>query len=1028
MADVLRAVTFSTGGRPVELLNLDQIEASDYPDFVRMRGTFRFTPAPPQQQVSDSNRRYGGGRVVGETHGNATISWQALVKGTSYDDAAFNAEQLLQQVDSVVVGRYIEWLPDGMTASRASYFKVVGSGTWEPGYEWAQWQGSTAMPVTITIPVAPLVEWARPKISDDFSLPTTMNLFPNGRLLLSVANWATSLSGFSSPTFQYTTMPDNPDQFAYLATGIKDLNGSSATIGVQTTPTKLIPVSTDPISASVEVYTNSSSTNFGVRIALDFYSANGVFISTTQGPIVDDPEGKRLRIKLENVLPPVAGYVVARGEALTNTSGEVTAHYYTRLMVVRGKTAPNYADSGSTIPDYTFDLEPVPGSVMHGEDACLVPSLSSGLTTERHTRHTARGYKFRGGQASGRFVPAATITSFKGGVKLRASLETLPTYLEVYVDDNGTNSRLRLDKVIASTRTNIASTNLAARITSDTPFWVRGRIEEDVVFAEHFGVLDGDGRPSPMLAPTTSLTPYVLTTAERVVLPPGETGWSWIPQHINARMEDFTYDPYVYRDANLPELVPITGVPGNAPALAEVTLTSSGGSNAPWWAMIAWTPKRRSVNLVWNGFGGSTSGFRGSGTYLTGTTTLSVNSTTAKFGISSLQGVTPATSGSGLAFDIYGRFRRGVVYTWVVWLRSAAQTTTTTTRLGDLGATDQGTGVNLNLSTTWTMVTGTWIPTADREGATLSTTIGAATATTFTVDGVMVYEGTDPPFEARQREGVGQYAPFGLLEAESAYAAGLVLWTITSDGTMHGGFDIRRTVAGAETLQAQWFIEPSALVPDDFTEGEIDLEIWARICVPTTLVSPKIVTRLVPREGTALGAVQYTHEYGTTGKLLAASGTTNYRPYRLGTITAPADSLQASTSMLVLEGSTGTGSTGRFAIDYLWIVAIRSRALLPTGVENDSSYPSWVAATSEIQKTVRSDLSAYITSSTWGWRNPTTGMGGSLIEPSAGDVDVFIKLSDQVPDDPTPTSTEQLTHQASVQIDVIPRSRLMRSE
>ena len=61
MADVLRIVTFSEGGRPVVVLDLDD----DGVTYTRLKDTFKFTPAPPTQQTSLSGRRYGGGRVVG---------------------------------------------------------------------------------------------------------------------------------------------------------------------------------------------------------------------------------------------------------------------------------------------------------------------------------------------------------------------------------------------------------------------------------------------------------------------------------------------------------------------------------------------------------------------------------------------------------------------------------------------------------------------------------------------------------------------------------------------------------------------------------------------------------------------------------------------------------------------------------------------------------------------------------------------------------------------------------------------------
>jgi hypothetical protein len=130
---------------------------------------------------------------------------------------------------------------------------------------------------------------------------------------------------------------------------------------------------------------------------------------------------------------------------------------------------------------------------------------------------------------------------------------------------------------------------------------------------------------------------------------------------------------------------------------------------------------------------------------------------------------------------------------------------------------------------------------------------------------------------------------------------------------------------------------------------------------------------------------------------------------------------------LWLAGSTAVGSTGTFGVDYLTPVLARSRALSPTAKVLDTTYPRFVVSTGETQKRVRADLSALVA------QPPNAalrdhGLGGSLIEPPAGTVDWLVKLSSLAPDDPTVDSTtEQLNHSATVQLDVTPRSFLMRA-
>jgi hypothetical protein len=228
--------------------------------------------------------------------------------------------------------------------------------------------------------------------------------------------------------------------------------------------------------------------------------------------------------------------------------------------------------------DYTFDASASADVSMSGSGA-VSPVVGAALTAERRVRHTARGYALREGQATLWFVPGATITSYKSGVTLSASAST---YVEVYVDDNGTNSRLRIDVVILGTRTNRASTNLGARVSNGTSGWVRGRIEGSIVIAEYF-----TSNPSPMSAPATTNT-YTLVGAETSIAA-GSAGWSWVPQHASAILNNFESQPYTWRNQTLPQLLaPLDAIPGTAPAVADVTVTPSGGAANPSWALIGW--------------------------------------------------------------------------------------------------------------------------------------------------------------------------------------------------------------------------------------------------------------------------------------------------------------------------------------------------------------------------------------------------------------------------------------------------------
>lgn len=277
---------------------------------------------------------------------------------------------------------------------------------------------------------------------------------------------------------------------------------------------------------------------------------------------------------------------------------------------------------------------------------------------------------------------------------------------------------------------------------------------------------------------------------------------------------------------------------------------------------------------------------------------------------------------------------------------------------------------------------------------------------------------------------VAGVAPFGIIEGESG--GDLTGWVSTVNASSRGGNDLRdATVVGAETYTASYTIDPHTLVADDFTEGEIDLEVWARLVLSSGLVSPKFTISARPTPGNQYGAERFTHEYGNNGKLVAGpSSGTVYRFTRLGTVTLPVVPTEPSAWLLWVAASTVAGSSGVLGVDYLLVVPRRARALGPTGVANDPAggYPVFaVSASLEVQRTIRSDLSG-LAAQPPGNPYPHHGLGGSLIQLPPGNVDMLVKLSALVPDDPSVGAAgEQLAHTATVRVDVTPRSYLLRN-
>lgn len=467
-------------------------------------------------------------------------------------------------------------------------------------------------------------------------------------------------------------------------------------------------------------------------------------------------------------------------------------------------------------------------------------------------------------------------------------------------------------------------------------------------------------------------------------------------------------------------------IPGDAPALAEVHITHSGGAAAPVWALISWLEKPQLENRVWNGdFDRGTGQPNGWSiavvTNITeGATSITRITTASKYPPGSGEVVVGALANRGVSFRIFRKFKRGVTYTAEAWIQSAAETTATYIRLGNANVPDLATSGNTNLSTAWQRITVAWTPTADRDDAHIAVNIGAATATTFRIDGVMVYEGTTAPTSENQSFGRGGYPPVGILEAETTYG----ITGVVANGNYRSGFGLRVTASAITSLSTKIHIDPALLVPADHQKSEVAIEAWARLEVDAA----KPMTAILSAFSLGETIQRYTLEHGPVGKsVIAPSSGTAFRFVRLGTLILPTD-LGRLILHLQLSLSADSGTAG---IDYLVLVPANKRALSPSGKANDANYPDFLPDTTENTKRILSDLTATFAAVTLGTEeHGSHGLGGSFIElPANGvDVDWLVKLSNLVPDDPTSdTSTEQLAHSATVHFAATPRYHLARS-
>lgn len=656
------------------------------------------------------------------------------------------------------------------------------------------------------------------------------------------------------------------------------------------------------------------------------------------------------------------------------------------------------------------------------------------LTTPNILIHTGTGYPLGDHEAQVRFSPGSTITSLLCGVVLKRI--DASNFLYAYVDDNGTNSRLRIDKVVAGTPTNLASTNLTARMIVSVPVTVRARIEQNVVYAD---AQVGRELPFSTSAGDAS-TSIALTSAEIAVFGigvSGRAGFIFTPQHASAFIDRFTVLPFTYRKNGggasgtvTTSLLHVRGeVPGDAPAACDVWINHPGTSANPMaFGLLGWAP-RGVPNLLQNGGFDATNGTAvtpwqvSAVSGVTGAATSIAVDSSSKFGAYAGLVTTPATINVGATHPIYGRFLAGVTYTARVWVRSAAATHNVRARLGVSGDIASSTAVAL--SPTWTLHTFTWTPTASVSLAYLAVEQTAATAGTFLIDGACVFEGTIAPSHGRHIEGEGGHPPLAVITGADAVLIDSAL-SVAADASAKSGYVLRDTsVAGAgEQYNTRHMIDPSLIGADDYAGDELEVEFWGRFYLHTAFTGG--VNFLVVGVDRSGNRIAYPSEFGTAGKTIAVPTATGYRTLRLGTLTLSTATTARWCIEVVCSVLPGT-NLQQFGIDCLYVLPRRMRAVTPSGKDGGSAYPYLLPNAGPQTKIVSSaDLSGtLITPPTDSVQARASGMGGAPIELPPGDVDFLAMVSLNPPETPA-GDVDSITDQPPVHLAIRPRWHWLR--
>jgi hypothetical protein len=748
--------------------------------------------------------------------------------------------------------------------------------------------------------------------------------------------------------------------------------------------------------------------------------------------------------------------------------------------------------------DYTKDADGALLAVKGGQ-------LAPGQIGTSRWRHTVRGYAYGDCQATLKFTTGPTLTNFRAEVFVCADTAGADTFLFAALDGAGTTAL-----AVGSRVTGVESAGVTSVTpTVNTTYWLRVRRSGRRLTAELF-----TSEPTPAGVPAANVNVF-LSEAQVLQFATGHAGFRLAVASTAERYDDFVVEPLTYALATLPDERPLRPlIPGDAPALADLVCTPSGGAAAPIWALAAWWPRPAIFNTVWNGnFEDDVDGWTAAAVAgINGAATSIARDTTAaqtKYGTANAKVITPATSGTGASFFIARRFRADRTYVALLWAASAAQTTQAGPVFGINGDLS-GFSTLAALGPTPALHYATWTPALDRDGAYVGFTIRAATATTMNLDGVCVFEGRVAPLSADissaaatsctvtkipddwpaapflalldnelvrvdavntstgvltivrgaegttaathtaatstgviplpafryQREGAGAPPPLGAIEAESDDAGDRFTVAATADANARFGTKLYASGLGAGgSAAADWLLDPNLLVPDEYAQGEIAIEVWGRLTLHAGLTAPTAIISAAPETATvaagvlssSFGNVRYSEEYGSAGKaLIKPSAGEVLRLVRLGTIRMSVDSSRPQRWRLQLRLTWSAAAAAAIGVDYLVLVPSSSRCLSPSGKANDANYPKFVGSTGETKKTIRSDLSGLVAKPPLG-AHPDSGLGGNLIEIPPGATDWLIKLSSLVPDDPTAdTTTEQLAHTATVHLAVTPRYILAR--
>lgn len=257
----------------------------------------------------------------------------------------------------------------------------------------------------------------------------------------------------------------------------------------------------------------------------------------------------------------------------------------------------------------------------------------------------------------------------------------------------------------------------------------------------------------------------------------------------------------------------------------------------------------------------------------------------------------------------------------------------------------------------------------------------------------------------------------------------------SADANARTGFKATSTTA-VTSQEYAFTVDPAILTPGDFEDDRVLVEVWARIAYDLNIPGLRLALFTGSAEAAAVGS--YDLESGASGLPVTASSAV-FRFVRVGVISVPYTDAANRKRVYASVIATWTSTGFAFALDYLMLTRPGRRVMLPTGVDYAATTSAALVPNSSVNATRRiySDLSGEA------WRHDAAfaneyhqkgsgslagGFIGAPIIVPTPNADALVKVSTQVPNQPTAPTTNELSHATvlGVSVNVTPRYRTIR--